>query len=221
MKRCDQVWSRCLPIGDKLPWVIGPRWLHRLRWLHYRDSLGLWNTFPILSHQCSSPSSCWNSSNEGLPQTIEKIDMKAVWALLLLFLSQADTYLGRRGPYRGPALGLKEAVSRQESSGTYSWPWLLGRQTPPRRRPSTLEILRFKLRGLLGFNPRGVKSIKRTLRLPTLRLPTIAPLRLISVAPLRLRCSTFSIIELSESTQMLFSSTFLQCWVRKVTKEIF
>ena len=105
-----------------------------------------------------------------------------------------------------------------------SWPWLLGRQSPPRRRPSTLESLGFKLRGLLGFNPRGVKSIKRTLRLPTLRLPTIAPLRLISVAPLRLRCSTFSIIDmnqLSESTQMLFSSTFLQCWVRKVTKEIF
>ena len=67
-----------------------------------------------------SLSSCWNSSNEGLPQTIEKIDMKAVWALLLLFLSQADTYLGRGEPYRGPALGLKEAVNRQESSGTCS-----------------------------------------------------------------------------------------------------
>ena len=177
MKRCDQVWSRCLPIGDKLPWVIGPRWLHRLCWHHYRDSLGLWNTFPTPSLP-SSLSSCWNSSNEGLPQTFEKIDMKAVWALLLLFLSQADTYLGRGGPYRGPALGLKKAVSRQESSGTYSWPCLLGRQSPPRRRPSTIESLGFKLRELLGFNPRGVKSIKRTLRLPTLRLPSIAPLRL-------------------------------------------
>ena len=42
--------------------------------------------------------------------------MKVVWALLLLFLSQADTYLGRREPHRGRALGLK---SRQETSGTY------------------------------------------------------------------------------------------------------
>ena len=171
------MWSRCLPIGDKLPRVIGPRWLHRLRRHHYRDSLGLWNTFPTPSLS-SSLSSCWNSSNEGLSQAIEKIEMKAVWALLLLFLSQADTYVGRRGPHRGHALGLEKIVSRQEPSSTYSWPWLLGRQSPSRRRPSTLESLGFKLRELLGFNPRGVKSTKRTLRLPRLRLPSISPLRL-------------------------------------------
>ena len=176
INRCDQVWSRCLPIGDKLPggnWrpvtSLAPR-------LHYRDFLGLdslSNTFPIISHQCNSLSSCWTSTNEGLPKIIEKIDMKAVWVLLLLCLSQADTYLGRGES----SLGLKKALSsRQESSGAYSWPWLLGRQSSPRRRPSTLESLGLKLRGLLGFNPRGVKSInKRTLRL---RLPTIAPLRL-------------------------------------------
>ena len=104
--------------------------------------------------------------------------MKVVWALLLLFLSQADTYLGRREPHRG--LEFKRAIGRQVHAGTANLDLVnvLCRQSPPRRRPSTLERLSLKLRGLLGFNPRGVKSIKRTLRLPTLRLPTIAPLRL-------------------------------------------
>ena len=42
--------------------------------------------------------------------------MKVVWALLLLFLSQADTYLGRREPHRG--LEFKRSIDRQEQFGT-------------------------------------------------------------------------------------------------------
>ena len=45
-----------------------------------------------------------------MPPIIKILDMKAVWALLLLFLSQADTYIGRHSE---PDLGLIKADSRQ------------------------------------------------------------------------------------------------------------
>ena len=44
--------------------------------------------------------------------------MKAVWALLLLFLSQADTYIGR---HSDPDLGLIKADSRQGYYSTYMY----------------------------------------------------------------------------------------------------
>ena len=73
--------------------------------------LSLSQTSPIQEQPVSILSSCWTSPNEGLPQIIKILDMKAVWALLLLFLSQADTYIGRHSE---PDLGLIKADSRQE-----------------------------------------------------------------------------------------------------------
>ena len=142
-------------------------------------------TFPNVSLVQEQPvsilSSCWTSPNEGLPQIIKILDMKAVWALLLLFLSQADTYIGRHSE---PDPGLIKADSRQDKPCMpYSSFWVLCRQGLTQSRPSIFQRLSFRIRQLLGFNPRGVKSVKRTLRLPRLRLPR---LRLPRVTPLRL-----------------------------------
>ena len=77
--------------------------------------LSLSQTSPIQEQPVSILSSYWTSPNEGLPQIIKILDMKAVWALLLLFLSQADTYIGR---HIEPDLGLIKADSRQGYSFT-------------------------------------------------------------------------------------------------------
>ena len=75
--------------------------------------LSLSQTSPIQEQPVSILSSCWTSPNEGLSQIIKILDMKAVWALLLLFLSQADTYIGKHSE---PDLGLIKADSRQGKS---------------------------------------------------------------------------------------------------------
>ena len=125
-------------------------------------------TFPNVSLVQEQPvsilSSCWTSPNEGLSQIIKILDMKAVWALLLLFLSQADTYIGRHSE---PDLGLIKADSRQGYS-FISTMLLLQILSPLQAGSSSkpsFDISKTQLQNssVAGLQPEGSKKCQKNL----------------------------------------------------------